>query len=99
MPEPIDGKEDIFLPQSDRLQILSAEEYEQLWGLPRFSQYDRDLFFSLTAPELEILDRLRTHRTKAHLLLQLGYFRARQLFFRFEMTTVRDDLEYLRRRF
>jgi len=99
MPEPIDSKEDIFLPQSDRLQILSAEEYEQLWGLPRFSQYDRDLFFSLTAQELEILDRLRTHRTKAHFLLQLGYFRARQRFFRFEMTTVRDDLEYLGRRF
>lgn len=70
-----------------------------LWGLPRFSQYNRDLFFSLTAPELEILDRLRSHRTNAHFLLQLGYFVPDSVFFRFEMSTVRDDLEYLRRRF
>jgi len=42
MPDSIDNSEDIFLPQSDRLQILSPEEYELLWGVPRFSQYDRD---------------------------------------------------------
>ncbi|MEM6485384.1 MAG: hypothetical protein AAF662_10420 [Pseudomonadota bacterium] len=35
---------DESLPQSDRLQILSPEEYELLWGFPRFSQSDRDLF-------------------------------------------------------
>lgn len=50
MSDPIDNNEDIFLPQSDRLHILSPEEYELLWGVPRFSQYDRDLFFTLTAP-------------------------------------------------
>ena len=44
MSDPFDNNEDIFLPQSGRLQILSLEEYELLWGIPRFSQYDRDLF-------------------------------------------------------
>jgi len=39
------------LPQSDRLEILTPEEYEFLWGFPRFTQSDRDLFFTLTAPE------------------------------------------------
>lgn len=82
MSDPIDSNEDIFLPQSDRLQILSPEEYELLWCVPRFSQYDRDLFFALTASERHALSRLRTVHTKAHFLLQLGYFRARQRFFR-----------------
>ena len=66
----------------DRLQILSPEEYELLWGFPRFVQSDRDLFFTLTAPEREALEKRRSVRTKSHFLLHLGYFRARQRFFR-----------------
>lgn len=99
MAQHVDNNEDIFLPRSDRLQILSAEEYELLWGRPRFSQSDRDLFFALTASEFQILGRLRTPRTKAHFVLMLGYFRARQRFFRFEINSVRDDLEYLQQRY
>ncbi len=79
------------LPQSDRLQILSPEEYELLWGFPRFTQSDRDLFFTLTAPERVAVEQCRSVRTKIHLLLHLGYFRARQRFFRFELPAVRDE--------
>jgi hypothetical protein len=47
---PLDDFDGDSLPQSgDRLQILSPEEYELLWGFPRFTQSDRDLFFTLTA--------------------------------------------------
>ena len=42
---------------------------------------------------------LTTVRTKAHFLLQLGYFRARQRFFRVDVQSVRDDIEYLSRRY
>lgn len=57
------------LPQSgDRLQILSPEEYELLWGFPRFTQSDRDLFFTLTAPERDALVQRRSVRTKIHFL-------------------------------
>ena len=87
-------------PQSgDRLQILSAEEYELLWGFPRFTQSDRDLFFTLAPPERQALEQRRSTRTKLHFLLHLGYFRARQRFFRFELPAVRDDVDYLRRRY
>jgi len=63
MSEPYDA-EDVFLPQSDRLQILSREEYELLWGLPRFTQDERDLFFALNPREERVLKGLRTPRTK-----------------------------------
>jgi hypothetical protein len=36
---PDDSAGDV-LPQSDRLQILSPEEYELLWGFPRFTPID-----------------------------------------------------------
>ena len=45
------------------------------------------------------MDKLRTPRTKLHFLLQLGYFRARQSVFRFDIADVRDDVNYLRRRY
>jgi hypothetical protein len=93
------GADDDFPQSGDRLQILSGEEYEALWGFPRFTQSDRDLFFALTAPEREALEQRRSIRTKIHFLLHLGYFRARQRFFRFELPAVRDDVDYLRRRY
>jgi hypothetical protein len=97
---PIDDFDGDSFPRSgDRLQILSPEEYDLLWGFPRFSQTDRDLFFTLTAREREILEQRRSVRTKIHFLLHLGYFRARQRFFRFELAAVRDDVDYLCRRY
>jgi TnpA family transposase/CheY-like chemotaxis protein len=99
MPDPFDDTDDDFLPQSDRLQILSPEEYDLLWGLPRLSQADRDLFFTLNPREEQALSRLRTPRTKLHFLLLLGYFRARQRFFRLDWDLVADDAAYLLRRY
>jgi hypothetical protein len=96
----LDDLDEDSLPHSgDRLQILSPEEYDLLWGFPSFTQSDRDLFFTLTAPEREALEQRRSIRTKIHFLLHLGYFRARQRFFRFELPAVRDDVDYLRRRY
>ena len=49
-----------ILPQSERLQALSPEEYELLWGQPVFSDSDRDLFFQLNSREQQFLGQLRT---------------------------------------
>jgi len=41
MPDvPFNDADDEALPRSDRLQILSPEEYELLWGFPRFTQLE-----------------------------------------------------------
>ena len=86
-------------PQSDRLQILTPEEYELLWGLPQFSTGERELFFAPSPRDKAALARLRTPRTKAHYLLQLGYFRARQRFFIPDLERMQDDLAYVCERF
>jgi Domain of unknown function (DUF4158) len=88
-----------ILPQSERLQALSPEEYELLWGQPVFSDSDRDLFFQLNSREQQFLGQLRTPRTKANFLLQLGYFRARQRFFSLDLALVADDLDHLTGRY
>jgi hypothetical protein len=48
--DPFDDTGGGSLPRSDRLQILSPEEYELLWGFPRVTQSDRDLFSTSPAP-------------------------------------------------
>lgn len=99
MPRHDDETSDDILPQSERLQALSPEEYELLWGHPVFWDSDRALFFQLNAREREYFDQLRTPKTRAHFLLQLGYFRARQRFFVLKPSLVADDLAYLRERY
>lgn len=86
---------DDALPQSERLQILSPEEYELLWGFPRFESTDRVGYFALNEREKAVLGRLRTPRTKAHFLLQLGYFRSRQRFVTLVLDDVAADLQYV----
>lgn len=68
---------------SHRLSILTAEEIEELYGLPRFTDDDRHLYFDLSVPEQSII---KAHSTSvaAHLVLQLGYFKAKRQFFNVE---------------
>jgi len=64
-----------------RLPILSTNEIDDQYGLPRFTSADRDLFFKLSAPEWATVTAIRTMSVAVHLILQLGYFKAkRQLF-------------------
>ncbi len=84
MPNHDDGNVDIFLPQNELLQILSPSEFELLWGMPLFSPEDRKHFFTITPREESVLTKLRTAKTKVYFLLCLGYFRARQRFYRFD---------------
>ncbi len=82
-------------PHQKRLQILSADEIESLYGRPRFTEEERHEYFSLTAPEQELLQHLRTVKSQAYFILQLGYFKAQRQFFIFELHDVKDDLNYI----
>src|SRR6266540_2359147 len=84
---------------SKRLQILSEEEIDALYGRPSFTVEDRELYFTLTAPEQEILQRFRLLPVQLYFILQLGYFKAKQLFFTFTFADVPDDVTYLRNRY
>ena len=64
-----------------RLAILSTNEIDDLYGLPRFTSVDRDLFFQLSAPEWATVTAIRTMSVAVHLILQLGYFKAKRQIF------------------
>ena len=79
---------------SHRLSILSPQEIDALYTLPRFTQEDRRLYFDLSQTEQEMVKAARTVSTAAHLALQLGYFKAKRQFFVYEQEAVHDDLHF-----
>ena len=74
-----------------RLIILSRDEIEALYGRPRFTQEERGEYFSLTPAEKGALEQLRFINAKIYFILQLGYFKARNMFFTFNLQEVRDE--------
>ncbi len=78
--------------QQKRLNILDDHEIDDLYGLPRFTPDERQLYFTLTAAEQAICRRFRSLPSQVSFILQLGYFNARHLFFSFSFAEVADDV-------
>lgn len=81
--------------ESRRLSILTGDEIEDLYGLPTFTEEERSRYFDLSPSEAEALGNVRTVSAAAHLALQMGYFKAKQQFFVYEVAIVRGDLEHI----
>lgn len=81
--------------ESHRLSILSDDEIEDLYGLPRFTDDDRQLYFDLSSVEKAAAGDIRRASVAAHLILELGYFKAKRQFFAFELSEVENDLLYI----
>src|SRR6516165_4154319 len=80
-----------------RLSILTAQEIDDLYGLPRFTQDDRRLYFDLSASEQESVNAVHTTTAAVHLVLQLGYFKAKRQFFVYARDEVLDHLRHILR--
>lgn len=88
-----------MLVVSTQIHILSDREIEGLFELPRFTHQDRMQFFSLSVQERNTIEKeLRSTQPKAYCILQLGYFRARQIFFSFAAYQD-EDLAYMLARY
>lgn len=78
-----------------RLTILTPKELQALYGLPQFTDEERDAYFALDAREKQALSAYRTFTAKTYFILQLGYFKAKKQFFIFDLQTVTDDVDYI----
>ena len=84
---------------SRRLSILTTQEIEDIYAFPQFTEYDRHIFFDLSPAEYNLVDSIHTFSVAAHLILQIGYFKAKHLFFVYAFEAVVNDLEHIRRRY
>ena len=83
-----------------RLTILSDAEKLALYGLPDFDEFQRAEYFALTAAEFHLVQARRGTVEQVHCLLQLGYFKAKQAFFRFTWSEVPpEDLAFILSRY
>lgn len=79
-----------------RLRILADDEIEALYDRPCFTHEERIEYFSLSTAEKAVLDELHAIKSRLYFILQLGYFKARHLFFRFSLREVIEDAQYIR---
>jgi TnpA family transposase len=78
-----------------RLKILTTDEIESIYNRPDFSYEERIEYFTLSQSDLEILEGFRSIKSQVHFILQLGYFRAKHLFFMFTLDEVESDSQYV----
>ena len=78
-----------------RISILGEDEFKALFERPHFTYEDRCYYFSLSQPEKELLQSLHSFKSKVYFVLQLGYFKAKHLFFTFDLHEVKEDLQYV----
>jgi hypothetical protein len=76
----------------DRITILEDAEIEELYGRPRFTHDERIHYFALTPEERAAANGHYSLASRVLFILQAGYFKAKTLFFSFEIDEVADDV-------
>lgn len=82
-----------------RISILAANEIEEIYSTPAFTQIEREEYFSLDDEMLKTARRTNKVRNTLYLILLISYFRVKPVMpkfrFRFRFRNVQDDLIYL----
>lgn len=87
------------MSHSQRLQILSEEEIDELYAQPAFNDAERSHFFSLPEKILIDLNIKKINHKKAspclYFILQYGYFKAKHQFFNLHYSEVKEDVIFI----
>ncbi|UDI81674.1 transposase Tn3 family protein [Xanthomonas citri pv. mangiferaeindicae] len=89
----------VMAAKSERLTILSDAEQEALYGLPDFDDTQRLEYLALTDAELALASSRPGMPAQVYCVLQIGYFKAKHAFFRFDWNEVEEDCAFVLRRY
>ncbi|MHB9664134.1 Tn3-like element ISPsy30 family transposase (plasmid) [Pseudomonas amygdali pv. morsprunorum] len=81
------------------ISVLSDAEQEALYGLPDFDDGQRLEFLSLSETELAFAGNRPSLPAQVYCFLQIGYFKAKHAFFRFDWNEVEDDCTFVLSRY
>ena len=85
-----------MLPQDKRLSIMSDLEEFAFYGFPDFDDEQRLNYFAFTPEEWEVILQATSLEAQVYACLQMGYFKAKHIFFRFSLHKVpQDDLRFI----
>jgi TnpA family transposase len=85
--------------KSERLSVLSDAEREALYGLPDFDDGQQLTYLSLSETELALATSRAGFHAQVYCVLQVGYFKAKHAFFRFDWSMVEDDCAFVLSRY
>ncbi len=75
--------------------MLPVAEIDELYARPDFTSDEKALYFTLNDSELDRLNHYSNTKTRVYFILQLGFFKAKQQFFQFDIEEVPTDVEYI----
>lgn len=79
-----------------RLAVLTEEEKFALYGLPDFNEFQQHEYLILTSNEQEIVFSRSNLSAQLYCALQIGYFKAKQMFFDFAWSHIpQEDIDFL----
>ncbi len=78
-----------------RLKILSCDDFNKLYKLPSLGENDRPFVFELDDEDHEYLRSFDDVPKKIDYILQIGFFRITQYFYKFTFQGIRQDTWYV----
>jgi Transposase and inactivated derivatives, TnpA family len=81
------------------LSVLSDAEQEAIYGLPDFDDAQRLEYLALTETELALASSRPGLHARVYCVLQIGYFKAKHAFFRFDWEEIEDDAAFVLSRY
>ena len=81
------------------LTVLSEAEQYALYGLPDFDDAQRLEYLALSETELALANSRPGLHAQIYCVLQIGYFKAKHTFFRFDWNEVEDDCAFVLSRY
>jgi len=82
--------------KNKRLSILSNLEEFAFYGLPDFDHEQRHQFFTFEPQEWNLIETCSSLHTKIYCALQIGYFKAKNTFFKFSLHKIsQDDIGFI----
>lgn len=79
-----------------RLSILSDLEEFAFYGMPDFDDEQRGVYFVYSEEEWQLVLKSRSLHAQVYCAVQIGYFKAKKLFFRFSLDKIpQDDLRFI----
>lgn len=87
------------LSKTKRLNILTAEEIDDLYSRPKLTEDEKIGLFELSSDEQSILTSKISVAAKVDAIIRLGYFKQKPLFFQFKLAEVPDDVHHVIERY
>ena len=82
-----------------RLKILIDEDFNKLYKLPILKDKDRPFIFELDEEDKKYLNSFDAVPKKINYILQAGYFKISQYFYKFTFQEIRQDTWYILKTF